>query len=165
MQSSYLDPMTTYAVGTLRDDALHLTPLAGIYQVGGSFLVHASNGDWMPGHRSSIACSNNNNNNNDDDNHHHQMRASCEHVDAANEEEEGGGAGAGPDGGLGMAEDEESEGEEGGAGAGGRAKAGGASSSAGGTAAPPVKLQHIEYKKRESEKAAAVGWSMDMGCE
>lgn len=33
VQSSYLDPMTTYAVGTMRGDALHLTPLAGIYQV------------------------------------------------------------------------------------------------------------------------------------
>lgn len=74
------------------------------------------------------------------------MRASCEHVDAATEED-------GVEGLL--AEDEDSEAEEGAGGARGRA-GGAASSPATGAAQAPVKLQHIEYKKRESEKAAAV---------
>lgn len=115
VQSSYLDPMTTYAVGALRDGALHLTPLAGIFQ----------------------------------------MRASSEHADAAPEDreddvlervllaerngrrmEEGGDA-------------TESEGV-------GPSKATASSASTGGgEGAPPIKLRHIEYKKRESEKAAA----------
>ena len=77
------------------------------------------------------------------------MRASCEHVDAATEE----------DGVEGMlAEDEDSEGEEGAGGGRGRVGAAAASSPAAGAAQVPVKLQHIEYKKRESEKAAAVRW-------
>lgn len=42
VQSSYLDAMTTYAVGTMRGEALHLTPLAGIYQVG-AHMHHACN--------------------------------------------------------------------------------------------------------------------------
>ena len=35
VQSSYLDAVTTYAIGALRGDSLHLTPLAGIFQVRG----------------------------------------------------------------------------------------------------------------------------------
>jgi len=33
VQSSYLDPMTTYGLGIMQDGALHLTPLAGIFQM------------------------------------------------------------------------------------------------------------------------------------
>lgn len=47
VQSSYLDPMTTYAVGTMRGDALHLTPLAGIYQVYACVRVCSARGWWI----------------------------------------------------------------------------------------------------------------------
>lgn len=105
VQSSYLDPMTTYGLGIMHDGALHLTPLAGIYQ----------------------------------------MRASCDHVDAvpAEGEEEGMEGVATAETGVGMDEGrgEESETE--------------ATKAVGAAVGGLVKLQHIEYKKRESERAAA----------
>lgn len=127
VQSSYLDPMTTYAIGALRDGALHLTPLAGIFQmrascehvdaapVGGALGVEEHLMDLGLG----------------------GMVGADFVVDDSEAEGAVGGA-AGAHGGPKMAVPPPPT-----------------ATAGGGGGAPPVKLQHIEYKKRESEKAAA----------
>lgn len=34
VQSSFVDPLTTYAIGTIQGNELHLTPVHGVFQVG-----------------------------------------------------------------------------------------------------------------------------------
>jgi hypothetical protein len=122
VQSSYLDPMTTYAIGVVHKNELHLTPLAGVYQVMHTHTLnqHASPMGIVGADRLTVPL---------------QMRPSVEHVDAAGDPEV-----------AGEVDDEESE-EEG---------ASKASSSKAQAALQPLKLRHIDLKKRESDKAAAV---------